>query len=87
MVLSRLLSAALITTLLLTTACSHIPFPIVGERLPGREDGPQRKTVESKEAPSRLVAIDGTVCLVSASRYGGVEPGDRVWCDWRPRGG
>lgn len=72
---------------LLLCACSSLPFRVEGERPLGTDRGPQRKTVSAKEPPSRLVAVDGTVCLVSASRYDSVKVEERVWCDWRPRGG
>jgi hypothetical protein len=84
---ARIVRLVLAGTLAVTSmgACAQLPFRTEGERLPGVPRGPQRKTVSTKEPPSRLVAIDGTVCLVSASRYAEVDPGDRVWCDWQPR--
>ena len=84
---SRTLTAALVAALVFITGCANLPFRTQGEHPFGSDRGPQRKTVVSKEPPSRLVAIDGTVCLVSASKYDSVDPEDRVWCDWRPRGG
>jgi hypothetical protein len=51
------------------------------------ERGPQRKTVTGKEGPDRLIAVDGTLCIVSASKFESVEVNEKVWCAWRPRGG
>ena len=83
---SRTLTAALVAALVFMTGCVNLPFRTEGDAPFGPDRGLERKTVESKEPPSRLVAVDGTVCIVSGSRYGSVEPGDRVLCDWRPRG-
>ncbi len=52
----------------------------------GGEEGPGSKTVSAKEEPATLIAADGTVCLVTASRFNRVKTGDRVWCNWRPYG-
>jgi hypothetical protein len=41
-----------------------------------------RKPVDGKVAPATLVARDGSVCRVSAERFGRVEVGDRVTCMW-----
>lgn len=78
------LALALLTSL---PGCGWLPFRIEGERPLMGERGPQRKTVTGKEAPDRLVAVDGTLCMVSASKSESVEMNDKVWCAWRPRGG
>lgn len=52
---------------------------------PGGPTGPGLKTVTSKEAPSTLIAADGTICNVMPWRFEGTEAGDQVWCDWRSR--
>ncbi len=69
------------------SGCIPLPAWIQGERPLGGDKGPQRKTVVAKEAPSLLVAIDGTICLVPGAKYESVKVDDKVWCDWRPRGG
>lgn len=47
--------------------------------------GPGVKTVASKEAPSTLVAVDGTVCNVMPRRFEATKVGDPASCDWRSR--
>lgn len=47
--------------------------------------GPRMKTVTSKEAPSTLIAMDGTICNVAPFKFEGTRVGDRAWCDWRRR--
>ena len=86
MTLQRRTALSLLAGLAFVTGCVNLPFRTEGDAPFGPDRGLERKTVESKEPPSRLVAVDGTVCIVSGSRYAGVEPGDRVLCDWRPRG-
>jgi hypothetical protein len=41
-----------------------------------------RKTVTSKDPPRRLIAHDGTACLVSEKRFQQAYIGERVWCHW-----
>jgi hypothetical protein len=53
----------------------------------GGRDGLGNKVVSGKEEPATLVAVDGTLCTVPAPRFDRIKPGDRVWCNWRPRGG
>ena len=77
------LALALLTSLL---GCGWLPFRVEGERPLMGERGPQRKTVTAKEAPDRLIAVDGTLCIVSASKFESVEVNDKVWCAGRPRG-
>lgn len=52
---------------------------------PGGPTGPGLKMVTGKEAPSTLIAADGTICNVMPWRFGGTDVGDRVWCNWRRR--
>ena len=41
-----------------------------------------RKTVSSKEAPTRLIAVDGTSCTVSEKQFQEVVVGTDVTCLW-----
>ena len=61
---------------LLTLAC--------GIPLGAGPDAPalQRKRIESKIAPSTLVAGDGTRCVVSAEKYASTNLDEHVWCIW-----
>lgn len=52
---------------------------------PGGMTGPGMKTVSSKQAPSTLVAVDGTICNVMPRKFEGTKVGDPAWCDWRSR--
>ena len=40
------------------------------------------KAVEGKESPTRLVARDGTSCVVSEKKYESTALGASVWCTW-----
>ena len=40
------------------------------------------KIVEGKQPPVRLVARDGTSCLVSRKKFESAEVGEAVWCTW-----
>ena len=40
------------------------------------------KVVENKRKPTRLVARDGTSCVVSDKKFNSTEPGESVWCTW-----
>ena len=62
--------------------CALFPFQVEGERPLLGAKGPQRKTVVAKEAPGRLIAADGTYCIVPASRFESVNVEDKVWCAW-----
>jgi hypothetical protein len=42
-----------------------------------------RKRVAGMEAPSTLIATDGTRCVVTAERFASIQSGERVWCMWR----
>ena len=78
------LVASLIGLLLSSlVGCGSLPFRVEGERPLWGTIGPQRKTVAAKEPPGRLIAVDGTFCIVPAPRFESAEVGDRVWCTWR----
>ena len=47
--------------------------------------GPGMKTVTSKQVPSTLIAMDGTVCNVMPWKFEATKVGDEAWCDWRSR--
>ena len=49
-----------------------------GDRRPGF--GP--KLVEGKQPPTRLVARDGTSCVVSKKKYDSTVLGQSIWCSW-----
>ena len=68
-------SAVVSMALVVSTACISIP-------LRGGREQLGRKTVASKEPPQRLIAHDGTGCLVSRRRFEEVHVGERVWCHW-----
>jgi len=44
------------------------------------------KPVASKEAPTSLIAVDGTRCLVTEEKYRNTAVGERVWCYWTQDG-
>jgi hypothetical protein len=74
-----------VAILLSLASCSWLPIPVEGERPLLGSKGPQRKTVAAKEAPTTLVAVDGTVCIVPAAKFESTEVDDRVWCAWTAR--
>lgn len=41
------------------------------------------KTVADKQRPNRLLAADGSTCLVSEARFEKVEVGRKVLCAWQ----
>lgn len=41
-----------------------------------------QKTVVGKEKPTRLLARDGTSCVVSRKKYESTVLGTPVWCSW-----
>ena len=41
------------------------------------------KKVSGKEAPSTLIAVDGTRCQVTANKYDETSIGESVLCNWR----
>jgi len=40
------------------------------------------KSVLGKENPTRLIARDGTSCIVSQKKFDSAEIGESVWCTW-----
>ena len=40
------------------------------------------KSVEGKQPPTRLIARDGTTCVVSEKKYAAAALGTSVWCTW-----
>lgn len=40
------------------------------------------KTVHDKRAPTRLVARDGTSCVVPKKKFDATVTGTSVWCTW-----
>jgi hypothetical protein len=50
--------------------------------LGGCAHGLQGKRVADKRMPHRLIAVDGSECLVSESRFEKTEIGMRVLCWW-----
>lgn len=70
-----------LTTIALLSGCS-LPQRV---KL-GGSDGPGNKVVTAKEAPATLVAVDGTICHVTAGRFERISTGDRAWCGWQKRG-
>jgi hypothetical protein len=81
----------LLLGLSLTGGCSTRADQVFGA--PGRlvtgSSGPQPgytiKLVRAKEAPSDVVADDGSVCRLTAERFAGVEAGDWLSCEWNIR--
>jgi hypothetical protein len=52
----------------------------------GPQTGWGYKTVQAKEAPATLIALDESVCRVTPSRFQRIDVGDRVSCHWQGRG-
>jgi hypothetical protein len=48
----------------------------------GATEGFGRKNVVGKQEPLRLVARDGTTCIVSKKKYDSTILGRSVWCTW-----
>ena len=48
----------------------------------GRGSGFGPKTVVDKRKPTRLIARDGTSCVVSEKKFEATIPGESVWCTW-----
>jgi hypothetical protein len=49
-------------------------------RLTGNGFGP--KNVQGKQPPTRLVARDGTTCVVTRDKFESTTLGTSVWCAW-----
>ena len=81
-----------VATLGLTQGCllptgrgGQRPQLICGKPQNGANRGSQGfgpKTVEGKRPPTRLIAKDGTSCVVSEPKYESVALGTSVWCSW-----
>jgi hypothetical protein len=54
-------------------------------RQKGARAGFWRKPVAGHEAPTTLVALDGSRCMVTAKRFEETAPGEKVWCNWQGR--
>lgn len=65
------------------SGCALLPR---GVQMGSPEGGWGSKIVAFKEEPATLVARDGTLCTVTASKFQNAKEGDRVWCHWRARG-
>lgn len=76
-VLARVAAGAA-ALLLLAAGCA----PLMGRGGRGGGAGLADKPVASREAPSALIAVDGTRCLVTDEKFQNTVPGDRVWCFW-----
>ena len=78
----RALSAA--TVVLILSGC--LPFHLWHK---DRHEDPalDRKAVVTKEAPTSLIAADGSRCLVGEDKYAHTDLGDRVWCVWSAKDG
>ena len=61
------------------TAAPNLP----GTAKPEASLGMARKEVTGKEEPRTLIAVDGTRCTVTETRFRDVAHGDKVWCPWR----
>lgn len=48
---------------------------------------PDRRAVVTKEAPTSLIAADGSRCLVGENKFAHTDIGDRVWCVWSAKDG
>ncbi len=48
----------------------------------GAQPGYAIKLVLDKEPPSTIFGDDGSVCRLTAQRYGEVDPGDWLACEW-----
>jgi hypothetical protein len=53
----------------------------------GPQTGWGYKTVQAKEAPATLIAVDESICRVTPARYQRTDVGERVACHWQSRGG
>ena len=88
---------AIILIALLTTTQACIkdyrngrPDLVQPTKVGNRKDAPRRayptgfgqKPIQGKTPPTRLVAQDGTSCVVSQEKYDSAVPGTSVWCTW-----
>ena len=65
-------------------ASAAVSGKVAGQRPGANTDASlSRKRVDSKVDPATLVALDGSRCTVTESRYRDIKAGDNVSCDWR----
>lgn len=88
----RALSAVIVVVMLSGCLPFHMPFRIGRSSLLARADSVPRPTLDHKavvlkEAPTSLIAADGSRCLVSTKKYSETPIGDRVWCIWSGKDG
>jgi hypothetical protein len=48
----------------------------------GAQPGYAIKLVQAKQAPTDVVADDGSLCRLTAARFAQVQPGEWIACDW-----
>lgn len=53
----------------------------------GPQTGWGYKTVQAKEDPATLIAVDESICRVTPTRFQRTQVGERVVCHWQRRGG
>jgi hypothetical protein len=86
---------AIFLVLLAAQGCMYVPPSKGGRGLQiggdgGRRDNRNRSTlggfggkvVHDKREPTRLVARDGTSCVVPKKKFDATVPGTTVWCKW-----
>ena len=49
----------------------------------GQGARPSQKPVYGKEAPTTLLAADGTRCQVSDKKFQETAVGEKIWCVWQ----
>ena len=49
----------------------------------GQSTYPTQKPVYGKEAPTTLLAADGTRCQVSEKKFQETTVGEKIWCVWQ----
>ena len=62
-----------------------VAYPVGSSKTTGEKslaNGFGSKIVEDKKPPTRLVARDGTSCVVSDKKYHSTNLGASVWCTW-----
>lgn len=61
----------------------NLPRGVQSKDSPSRlSEGFGPKSVQGKEPPMRLLARDGTSCVVSRKKYESTPIGRSVWCTW-----
>ena len=61
-----------------------VPTKVRSNGTPNRDarSGFGPKSVQGKMPPTRLIARDGTSCVVSQKKYDSTALGTSVWCTW-----